>query len=162
MAEDGPTDIAMWPSYLFEEFYDFARFYDFPQRYSFKLGKFGWYNSTDFAKLQFTESEHEFGQKFLRQIGFQHDKYICVLLRDSDFLKAQKRHSHVDFAYHSYRNSDVNSYRLGIDLLIKSGYRVIRIGRDTTTELKIDNPGFFDLNYSKISSDFLDIWLVAH
>ena len=158
--------LPMWPSYLFSE--RILRFCPFftPVFHNATLlnsrDQFGWYNSTDFAKLQFTESEHEFGQKFLRQIGFQHDKYICVLLRDSDFLKAQKRHSHVDFAYHSYRNSDVNSYRLGINLLIKSGYRVIRIGRDTTTELKIDNPRFFDLNYSKISSDFLDIWLVAH
>ena len=52
----------------------------------------------------------------------------------------------------SYRNSKVNSFIPSINLLLKSGFRVVRVGRDSSDKIdsrKVLYDGFLDLTEIK-------------
>lgn len=123
--------------------------------------KFGWYERYPQFQIEFNNTENKKATKFLEKFGIDKNRFICILIRDDDYLNSIN-YAGIDFSYHSYRNSDVNSYISGIKFLIHSGYHVIRIGRNTKKQIRLSHPKFIDLNYNSQSSDFLDIWLAAN
>ena len=63
---------------------------------------------------------------------------------------------------HSYRDSNILDYKLGVLSLLERGYFVIRMGKIVNKNLDINNSNFFDYPFSDLRSDFLDIWLMAN
>ena len=109
--------------------------------------------------LSFIDNEDNDGLLFLKQIGcVPKKKIICLIVRDENYLK--KAQPSVDFSYHSYRDSDPNSYIEGIKHLTDQGYFVIRMGKFIKNKINFDHKNFFDYGASEKRSDFLDIWLI--
>ncbi len=113
------------------------------------------------ARINFTNEENKLALSWLKKFGFQSgEKFICLLVRDDEYLN--KHHSSIDWSYHSYRNSDIESYREAIKWLISKDYWVIRMGKLSSKEIKIDSDKFIDFSFSNNKSDLIDIWLFAN
>ena len=98
--------------------------------------------------------------KWLEKFGFKvHEKFICLLVRDNAYLKKYFKDENWD--YHTYRNSDIQNYKLGIEWLISKGFWVIRMGKLNSQKLTINSKKFIDFPFVKEKSDLIDIWLFA-
>jgi putative glycosyltransferase (TIGR04372 family) len=97
------------------------------------------------------------GENFLKMLSIPLDaKIICLIVRDSEYLK--QKFPAKNFNYHSYRNSNIETYKLAIDEATKRGFYVFRMGEAIERKLNFDNKKFFDYS-SDYRSDFLDIYL---
>ena len=56
--------------------------------------------------------------------------------------------------YHDYRDSDFETYEEGINYLLSSGFKVIRMGKHMEKKLDIKNKNYFDYSQSNLKSDF--------
>ena len=101
----------------------------------------------------------EKGENFLKKIGVRaQDKIILLYVRDSSFLK--KTFPDRDYSYHDYRDAKIDNYIDIVNLAIKNGYYVFRMGAIVEKKLTLNNEKFID--YSNLyRTDFLDIYL-AH
>ncbi len=112
-------------------------------------------------QLKFTADENKRGEDFLKSIGLKKDqKFVCFTIRDNQYLKNE--FPDIDFSYHSYRDSDISKFYPSFNYLLEKGYALFRMGKHVSSEVKIDNPSFFDYSISDFRSDFLDIWLMAN
>lgn len=113
--------------------------------------------NTENNLLSFSEEEKEAGIQFLKNIAGikESDWYVCIYARDGGYYKEDEDHRNW------FRNSDINTYHLAIDEIIKRGGNVIRVGSQMTTKLKYQHPKVFDYSNSIYQSDFLDIFLLS-
>ena len=112
-------------------------------------------------QLKFSEDENKKGEDFLKSLGLKKDqKFVCFTIRDNQYLKNE--FPDIDFSYHSYRDSDISKFYPAFNYLLERGYAVFRMGKHVSSEVKIDNPSFFDYSKSDFRSDFFDIWLMAN
>lgn len=108
----------------------------------------------------FSADEDLSGNSFLKKMGCSNNKFVCLNIRDSAYL--EKTFPNRDNSYHDYRDSDCQSYALAVNELISRGYFVIRMGSLVKDKMLIDSDQFLDYPFCKLSSDFLDIWLMAN
>ena len=85
----------------------------------------------------------------------ENNKFICLNVRDSQFLKKLFK---LDLDYHSYRNANIDDFLLCCDELTKLGYYVIRMGV-VTEKIETKNDKIIDYSNSKYRSDFMDFYL---
>ena len=115
--------------------------------------------------VNFDKSENKMGFDYLRKHGInQGDKFVCLLVRDSAYLESFSSNylTDKDWSYHDYRNSDIDTYSLMVDELIKRGYWVIRMGKVVKKKMAYANHKMIDYACLDDKSDFLDIWLMAN
>jgi putative glycosyltransferase (TIGR04372 family) len=113
-------------------------------------------------KLAFTKKENENGYNFLSSVGcVDINKLVCMNIRDSAYLQNTYSNEMLSSS-HSYRDSDIEEYKLGVMSLIDRGYFVIRTGKFANKKLDIDHQNFLDYPFSELKSEFLDIWLTAN
>ena len=105
-------------------------------------------------QLAFTDEENKLGHSFLESIGIDKKKFICLIARDSAYLKWS--------SYHNYRDSDINNYKLASLTLADKGYWVFRMGKKVNQIFQTDHPHVIDYANSEYRTDFLDIWLMAN
>lgn len=111
--------------------------------------------------LPITSSEELEAKEWMAQFGWKNnDPFVCLLVRDSKYLSNNL--SQNDWSYHSYRNSDIQTYIKGIDYLVSQGIFVFRMGKDMAQEVDYVHPKFVDYSFRKDKSDFLDVWLFAN
>lgn len=122
---------------------------------------YGYYRQCD-VQLKFNLIDNDRGNAYLNELGIKKsDKYICLQVRDSKYL--EEFHSHgVDWSYHDFRDSNIDSYEEAILALIDKGYWVFRMGKIVKEPLKINHPNVIDYANSENRNDFLDIWLMAN
>ena len=114
-------------------------------------------------QLYFTGEENLQGQMFLKNIGCKKDdKFVCLIVRDAAYLSKHPKYSKVDLSYHSYRDTDIDTYEEAAIALAEKGYWVFRMGKVVQKPLKIDHPRILDYANSPYRADFLDIWLMAN
>ena len=108
------------------------------------------------SKFKLDKSQIEKGENFLNKIGInKKDKIVLLCIRDGKYLK---KNFSKNYDYHDYRNCNPKNFKSAINILIKNGYYVFRMGQDTKDNLNIDHKNF--INYSKyFRNDFLDIYL---
>ena len=107
-------------------------------------------------QLKFTNDENKRGWEFLKIIGLnENDKYVCLVIRDSAYLK----NPYDSYAYHNYRDSDIDTYEEAALALAEKGYWVFRMGKKVHKPFKAAHPRIRDYANSEYRSDFLDIWL---
>ena len=110
--------------------------------------------------LEFLPEEEKQGQIGLRILGIPEGaKFICLNVRDSSYLERSLPWKSWD--YHSYRNSDIQSYVLAVQKLAELGYYVIRMGVAVKEPLRVLHPRIIDYATSRIRTDFMDIYLGA-
>ena len=112
------------------------------------------------TQIYLTKEEMTNGKKILKEIGLSDkDKFVCVIVRDNGYLK---NYLGGIWEYHSFRNYNIDNFKLAIETLINKGYFVFRMGRNTEKKLTIKNRKFLDYSNSKYSSDFMDVFLGAN
>tara|TARA_B100000686_G_scaffold176953_1_gene183928 strand:- start:809 stop:2110 length:1302 start_codon:yes stop_codon:yes gene_type:complete len=113
--------------------------------------------------ISFTEEEEQRGKKILNNFGIpENSKFVCLAVRDSAYLDRQKDYNKIrSFAYHNYRDGNIEKYVLAAEELAKRGYYVFRMGAKVHRALKSSNPKIIDYANSKMRSDFMDIYLGA-
>ena len=120
---------------------------------------------SELIKPEMSDSDIMKSKKLLEQIGWKGEPFICLLSRDSAYLdywdKLAGSFNH-DWTYHSYRNSEIETYRLAINHLLDKGYWVFRMGTITEKKLEIFHKNFLDYPYFSKKCDLLDIYLFSN
>ncbi len=112
------------------------------------------------SHLVFSRAEIAIGNATIREFGIpENAKWICVHSRDSAYLESQ--FPEVDFSYHSYRDSDINTYRLMAETMISLGYYVVRMGSRVAKPMVLGSHLFFDYASSGRRTDLMDLFLIA-
>lgn len=112
------------------------------------------------SNIHFTQSDIKKGKEFLKSIGVNYKKYICIHNRDNKYLN--KRFPENNWSYHDYRDFKINDFELTVRYLIDKGFFVIRVGSEVSDQLKFNDKNYFDYSTSKYQSDFLDIFLLGN
>ena len=101
------------------------------------------------------------GSSFLKNFGItNNDKYICLIVRDGEYLKEHEPQKNWD--YHSYRDCDINNFKLVSDYLTSLGYYVFRMGAKVSKPIITNNKKIIDYATIGVRNEFLDIFLSAH
>jgi len=115
------------------------------------------------SQLSFSEEEHATGREFLNSIGVnKSEKIVCLMVRDSAYLAKDPLHNKINWDYHNYRDSDIDTYEDAALALAEKGYWIFRMGKIVNKPFKVRHPRIFDYANSNQKSDFLDIWILAN
>ena len=121
------------------------------------------------AALPFTQEEDFTARAWLKSRGWtEGTPFVCLLVRDGAFLSSDSAANHSgksdsrSWDYHSYRDSDIETYVPAIKWLNDQGIWVLRMGRTMERETPHRNNLFVDYAFDPEKSDLLDIWLFAH
>ena len=126
------------------------------------LDIYGKYQNTDVGHPRFTESEEKRCKRWLEDRNVSPDsQIICLMVRDSKYLKNRKEFLNRSMDYHGYRDTDIDDYQSAVSDLTKRGYVVFRMGSNMKKRLEIDNPNFIDYAFDEERSELLDIWLFS-
>ena len=113
--------------------------------------------------LKFLPEENVTAKQWLRRQGWADgDPFVCLLVRDSSYLDSRSDLSAYNWDYHSYRNSDLDSYLLAMEWLAGQGIWVLRMGKNMHKPIKSSNRKIIDYAFSSDRSDLLDIWLFGN
>jgi putative glycosyltransferase (TIGR04372 family) len=105
------------------------------------------------AHLQFTPVEEARGIAGLRAMGIPIGApFVCLIVRDSAFH---------NFAFDSYRDSNIHNYVLAAEELANRGYFVVRMGSKVHSAINSIHPKVIDYATNGTRSDFMDIYLGA-
>ena len=112
------------------------------------------------STLKFNADEEVEGKRRLAEfeIDLEHNWFVCIFARDDTYLKAI--YPGVDFSYHDYRNSDIDTYNLAIEEIVSRGGYVFRMGSHVNKSISIDSTRVIDYA-NGCRSDFMDIYLSA-
>ena len=110
-----------------------------------------------FPHLKFTDEETLLGENSLRAMGIPKGApYVCLTVRDSAYL------SGANWAYHNYRDTDIQNYVLGVEALAERGYYVIRMGAKVHSAINTSHSMVIDYATNGMRTDFMDIYLGAN
>ena len=111
--------------------------------------------------LTFTKGEEAEGWRLLHNWGIKPTTpFVCFHVRDGAYLAAT--HPERSWAYHDYRNPDVESYVPMVQELLDRGYTVIRMGRLAERAFPLSHERFIDYPELAEQSDLLDVFVYAH
>jgi putative glycosyltransferase (TIGR04372 family) len=104
--------------------------------------------------LIFSDKENKRGEKELLAMGIPKGaQFICLNVRDSAYLHGP------GWAYHNYRDSDINNYVLAANYLAEQGYFVIRMGAKVHSAMNVAHPRIIDYATNGMRNDFMDIYI---
>ncbi len=112
-----------------------------------------------YANVKIYEKDIVKGEKFLKSIGAENKKIICIHNRDDAYLNNVD--SSRDWSYHNFRDFNINDFEDTIIKMIHRGYFVIRMGSISKDKINFKDKNFFDYSNSDFRSDFLDIFLLS-
>lgn len=121
--------------------------------------RFGIFENSN-RRYSFTQKEEEEGESFLRNMNIKNNNYVCAIARDSEYLK--RWIPQFDFAYHDYRDVDIDTYVPALEYLVSRGHYVFRMGSAVRKGLTVSNPMIIDYAVNGMRTDFLDIFLSAN
>ena len=105
--------------------------------------------------LSFTAREHQRGEDGLRALGIPAGaKWVYLIVRDDA--------KHPTLPYHSYRNTDIDSYEQAALALAERGYYVLRMGAKVAKPFKAKHPRILDFASMQPYDDFMAVYLGAH
>ena len=119
----------------------------------------------DNSKLRFSFSEEENvnANSWLKSKGWSEGQpFVCIIVRDSAYLKSSNLVEKIDWSYHSYRDTNINDYLPAMEWLTDQGIYVFRMGKVMEKPLVTKNKKIIDYAFLEDKSDFLDIWLFAN
>ena len=140
---------------FFKSHYIEMRNYDYdPKNYLDKID----------CQISFSSQEITEGDNQLKKIGIEKDDMIvCLCSRDKNYaiknLYGGDKSNKSTENLMDIRNSQIENYSLASKELVKLGYKVVRMGKDTGKEIDFANDKIIDYSKSKFRSDFLDLYL---
>ncbi len=110
-------------------------------------------------KIKLNKDEIKKGEEFLfEKFGItEKDKIVCLIIRDDKYLN--ETNNSIDYSYHNYRHTNIDSFNKSIKTLIDKGYYVFRMGVSVNKPLLIKHSHVIDYAYMKMRTDFLDVYL---
>jgi putative glycosyltransferase (TIGR04372 family) len=113
--------------------------------------------------MGFMPEEQNIAKEWLRTQGWKDgEPFVCFMVRDSAFLSNVKELDKYDWNYHSYRDSNIDSYIHAMQWLASQGVFVLRMGKEMLNPVQVNNLRIIDYAFSSDKSDLLDIWLFAN
>jgi putative glycosyltransferase (TIGR04372 family) len=113
--------------------------------------------------LKFIPEEEKKAKEWLKKQGWRDgDSFVCLLVRDSEYLDSENVDPEQNWDYHSFRNSDVNTYVEAMEWLSEQGVWVIRMGKVMSKRISTKNSRIVDYAFCPNRNDLLDIWLFAN
>jgi putative glycosyltransferase (TIGR04372 family) len=113
------------------------------------------------CSLPFTTEENFYCKEWLKSKGWSDDQpFVVLLVRDSEYLNSWV--PNIAWDYHSYRDSDIETYLPAIEWLNDNGVWVIRMGKAMRKPLRSKSRKAIDYAFDENNSDLLDIWLFAN
>jgi len=113
--------------------------------------------------LKFIPEEEKKAKEWLKKQGWRDgDSFVCLLVRDSEYLDSENVDPEQNWDYHSFRNSDVNTYVEAMEWLSEQGVWVIRMGKVMSKRISTKNSRIVDYAFCSNRNDLLDIWLFAN
>jgi len=111
------------------------------------------------SHVSLSAEEMEEGRKRLIEIGINPDKpYVCLIVRDSGHYKSK---GDIESAGYELLNFDINDFSGVAEVLIESGFQVVRMGSGSERPFTSKPDGVVDYALSKNRSEFLDVYLAA-
>ena len=105
--------------------------------------------------LKFTPLEIARAEKTLHDCGLSAGaQWVCLMVRDAAYLPS--------LPYHSYRDSDIDTYSDAAMALAERGYHVFRMGKTMAKPFKVDHPRIHDFAMNGMYSDLMSVYLGAH
>lgn len=102
------------------------------------------------STIKFSNQQKEIGKNFLASVGIDEDKkFVCFGVRTKFFKKE---------TFNSVRNSSITNQLLGINYLIKNGYKAVKMGK-FEEKLDLKNVNIFDYGNCENNQDFLDFYI---
>jgi len=121
------------------------------------------------VRFKFLQEEEKIAKNWLLQKGWREgEPFVCVIIRDNEYQKqhplhgAGKNNSPKSRNYHSYRNSDIDTYISSMEWLANQGLWVLRMGKIMGKPVNSKHPKIIDYPFLPDKSDLLDIWLFAN
>ena len=114
--------------------------------------------SLEIKTISFSGNQKQYGESVLNRMPIpQNKKIVSIFARDSSFLSQidQKK----DWSYHSYRDSDIETYISSIKYLISKNYVVLRIGSENSKKLNFTDENYFEYSLSEFKSGFMDLYV---
>ena len=111
------------------------------------------------SHVSLSADEMEEGRKRLIEIGINPDKpFVCLIVRDGGHYKSK---GDIESAGYELLNFDINDFAGVAEVLIESGFQVIRMGSGSERPFTSKPDGVVDYALSKNRSEFLDVYLAA-
>mgnify|MGYP003956295473 CR=1 FL=1 len=116
------------------------------RNYDYDLNNF--FDQID-TQISFSDEEIEKGDSGLEKIGIsKNDKIVCLSTRDSNYslknLNHPKKFDTKARSFMDIRNSDIETYKLAATELTKLGYKVARVGKDTSNKIRSSRDNILD------------------
>jgi putative glycosyltransferase (TIGR04372 family) len=111
------------------------------------------------SHVSLSAKDMEEGRKRLIEIGISPDEpYVCLIVRDGGHYKSK---GDTESAGYELLNFDINDFAGVAEVLIESGFQVIRMGSGSERPFTSKPDGVVDYALSKYRSEFLDVYLAA-
>jgi putative glycosyltransferase (TIGR04372 family) len=111
------------------------------------------------SHVSLSAEEMEEGRKRLIEIGINPDEpYACLIVRDGGHYKSR---GDIESAGYELLNFDINDFSGVAEVLIESGFQVVRMGSGSERPFTSKPDGVVDYALSKNRSEFLDVYLAA-
>ena len=121
------------------------------------------------VSVPFLPQEETEATNWLKSKGWtESEPFVCLMVRDSAYLKGStiyggpEERAKLDWSYHNYRDSDINTYLPAVSWLASQKIWVIRMGIEMQTPLATDQPYVLDYAFDGSKSELLDVWLFAN
>jgi putative glycosyltransferase (TIGR04372 family) len=161
LASKWKQELLVFPSWLVSSLHSVGSFFPFLKLNEPKLSVTGSMNGLDktASHVSFKASEIEEGKKRLVEIGVNPDKpYVCLIVRDGGHYKSK---GEIESAGYEFLNFDINNFSGVAEVLIESGFQVIRMGSGSERPFTSKPDGVIDYALSRNRSEFLDVFIAA-
>ena len=111
------------------------------------------------SHVSLSAEEMEEGRKRLIEIGINPDEpYVCLIVRDGGHYKSK---GDIESVGYELLNFDINDFSGVAEVLIESGFQVVRMGSGSERPFDSKPDGVVDYALSNNRSEFLDVYLAA-
>jgi putative glycosyltransferase (TIGR04372 family) len=108
----------------------------------------------------FTPDFETKGKELMGNLGISlSSPIVCFYIRDRGYATKQFPYQNQDI--YSYRDSSVHDFVPAMEYLTTQGYTVIRMGRESDTQINSSNSKIIDYCFSSFKSDFADFYLIS-
>jgi putative glycosyltransferase (TIGR04372 family) len=161
LANKWKQELLVFPSWLVGSLHSVGSTFPFFKLNEPKLSITGSMNGLDKTAphISLTAKEFKEGKKHLAELGIDPDKpYVCLIVRDGGHYKSK---GDIESAGYELLNFDINDFFGVAEVLIESGFQVVRMGSGSERPFTSKPDGVVDYALSKNRSEFLDVYLAA-
>lgn len=161
LASKWKEELQVFPSWLVSSLHSVGSIFPVLKLNEPNLSLTGSMNGLDktASHISFTAKEIEEGKRRLAEIGINPDKpYVCLIVRDGGHYKSK---GDIESAGYELLNFDINDFSGVAEVLIESGFQVVRMGSGSERPFTSKPDGVVDYALSKYQSEFLDVYLAA-